>query len=168
MGKKFINSETIQEEVLRKRYRLRSRKTESKTVTLVIKPSNTFNNTTVDKRYQQNNMRSKIPITIWQNHSKEISNIKEHPKTPFRLTKSRVLFSIGNSYRYGARIEDKNHSITYDAQNGRVTANKSMYDHQRGVISNDARINCESMRREYHNEENNVYVNNENVNNVNI
>lgn len=36
-----------------------------------------------------------------------------------------------------------------------------MYDHHRGVISNDTRINCENMRREYHNEENNVYVNNE-------
>ena len=65
MGKKFINSETIQEEVLRKINSFRSRKTESKTVNLVIKLSSTFNNTTVDERYQQNNMRSKIPITIW-------------------------------------------------------------------------------------------------------
>ena len=161
MGKKFINSETIQEEVLRKINSLRSRKTESKTVNLVIKLSNTFNNTTVDERYQQNNMRSKIPITIWWNHSKEISNIKEHPKTPFRLAKLDVLFSKGNSNRYGARIEDKNHSVIDDAQNGCATANKSLYDHHRGVINNDARINCENMRREYHNEENNVYVNNE-------
>ena len=34
-----------------------------------------------------------------------------------------------------------------------------MYDHQREVINNDVDINGENMAEEYHNEENNVYVN---------
>ena len=46
-----------------------SRKTESKTVILVTKASNTFSNTTVNERYQQNNIQSKIPILTWRKTS---------------------------------------------------------------------------------------------------
>ena len=50
--KKVINSESSKEETLRKSYPLRSRKTESRTVNLATKTSNTFNNTTVYERYK--------------------------------------------------------------------------------------------------------------------
>ena len=53
----------------KKKLRLRSRKTESKTVILVTKASNTFSNTTVNERYQQNNIQSKIPILTWRKTS---------------------------------------------------------------------------------------------------
>ena len=105
--KKIINSESSKEEALRESYPLRSRKPESKTVNLVTKASNTFNKTTVNERYQQHNIRSKLPIPIWWKNSKELSNTREHPKTPFRLGKLNVLFSNGYSNRYGGRMENK-------------------------------------------------------------
>ena len=106
-------------------------------------------------------MRSKIPITTWRKHSKEISNTREHPKTPFRLARPYVLFSKGNSNGYGGRIADNNDAITDDAQKGCVNGNKNMYDHHRGTINNDVNINGENMAKECHNEENNIYVDNE-------
>ena len=41
-----------------------------------------------------------------------------------------------------------------------MARNLNMYNH-RGVINNDVNINGENMAEEYHNEENNVYANNE-------
>ena len=87
----------------------------------MTRASNTFNNTTVNERYQQNNLRSKIPIPTCRKHSKEIFNTREHLKTPFRLAKPNVLFSKGNSNGYGGRIADKNDAIIDDAQ--KVCAN---------------------------------------------
>ena len=41
---------------------------------------NFFKNTTVNEKYQQNNMQSDITIPRWQKHSKEISKARGHPK----------------------------------------------------------------------------------------
>ena len=70
----------------------------------MTKASNTFNNATVNERYQQNNVQSKIPTQTWRGHSKQKSNIREHPKTPFRLAKPNFRFSEGNSNWYGGRM----------------------------------------------------------------
>ena len=85
---------------------------------------NTFNVTTVNERYQQNNMLSKIPIPTWRKHSKEMSNTRAHPKTLFRLAKPNVLFSKGNSDGYAGKMEEKNNGITDDAQKRCVNGNK--------------------------------------------
>ena len=103
-------------------------------------------------------MRSKIPIPTQRKCSKEISNTREHPKTPIRLAKSNVFFPKGNSNGYGGRIADKNDAITDDAQKGYMNGNENMHDHQKGVINNDVNISGENMTEEFHNEENNVYV----------
>ena len=116
MGIKFITSEISKEEALRKRYPLRNRKAESQTANLVAKASNSFNNTTVNKRYQKSNMQSKIPISTWRKYSKETSNTREYPKKPFRPAKPNFLFSKGNSNGYGERIADNNDAITDDPQ----------------------------------------------------
>ena len=63
--KKVVNSESSEEEVLRKGSPLRSKITKSKTVNLVIKYSKTFNNKKMKERYQQNSMRSKVAIPTW-------------------------------------------------------------------------------------------------------
>ena len=78
------------------------------------------------ERYQQNSMWSKVAIPTWWKHSKEISNTREIPKTPFRLAKPNVLFSRDNSNKYGGRMEDKNDAITDDAQKGCVNENKNI------------------------------------------
>ena len=65
--KKVIRSESNKEEAIRKSYPLRSRKT----VNLVTRASNTFNNTTVNERYQQNNLQSKIPIPTCRKHAED-------------------------------------------------------------------------------------------------
>ena len=57
LEKKVINLEISKEEAIRKSYPFRSRKTESKTVNVKTKACNTFNNRTVNERYQQNNMQ---------------------------------------------------------------------------------------------------------------
>ena len=111
----------------------------------MTKISNTFSNTTVNERYQQKTIQSKIPIPTWRKHSKEISNTREHPKTPFRLAKPNVLFSKGNSNRYGGRMVDKNDAVADDAQKACVNGNKNMYHHHRGVIINDVNISGEKM-----------------------
>ena len=41
-------------------------------------------------------MQSKIRIPTWRKHPKEVSNTREHPKTPFRLAKPNLLLSKGN------------------------------------------------------------------------
>ena len=65
-----------------------------------------------------------------------IFNIREHPKTPFRLAKPKILFSEGNFNWYGGRMEDKNDAITDGAQKVCANGNKNMYVHHRGVINN--------------------------------
>ena len=159
--KNVIKSESSKEEAIRKSYSLRSRKTESNAIHLVTKASNTFNNTTVNERYEQNNMRSKLSVPTWRKHSKGIFNTRKHTKTSFRPVKPNVLFSKSNSNEYGGGIADKNDAITDDAQKGCVNGNENFYDHHRGLINNDVNIICENVAEEFHDEENNIYVDDE-------
>ena len=128
LEKKVINSEN-RKEALRKSYPLRSSRTEPKTVNIVTKASNTFHNTTVNERYQQqSNMQSKKLIPTWQKHSKEISNTREYSKAP-KIAKPNALFSKGNSNGYSGRMEDKNNAIAVDALKRCANENN---DHRRG------------------------------------
>ena len=74
------------------------------------------------------------------------------------LAKPSILFFKGNSSRYGGITADKNDAVTDDAQKGYVSGSENIYDHHRGVINNDVKISGENMAEEFHNEENNVYV----------
>ena len=69
-----------------------------------------------------------------------IFHIREHPKTPFRLAKPKILFSKGSFNWYGGRMEDKNDAITDSAQKVCANGNKNMYVH----IKNDSRLSNES------------------------
>lgn len=44
-----------------------------------------------------------------------------------------------------------------------MNGNENMYDNHRGVINNDGNISGENMVEEFHNEENNVYLDDEQV-----